>query len=428
MRVEENSEVDLLAQSADLRRRYEEFKARGLALDMTRGKPCAEQLDLSNDLLLSVSAPDIKAAGGVDTRNYGGIEGLSEARQLFAEYLDVEPEEVLVGGNSSLAMMYNTIAQAMWRGVPGGDAPWSALPKVKFLCPVPGYDRHFTICESLGIEMVNVALGDDGPDLAALERLLSTDASIKGMWCVPRYSNPTGATYSDAVVDALARMRAAAPDFRIFWDDAYAVHHLTDTPPRLASFLPACKAAGHPERPYVFASTSKITFPGGGIAALAASRTNIADQVKGLFAQTIGPDKINQLRHVRFLRDRAHIARHMQRHAAILKPKFDLVLAILERELGGLGIARWSKPLGGYFISLDTPPGCAARVVSLAAAAGGKLTQAGDTFPYGLDPEDSNLRIAPTLPSLAEIAPAMELFCICVQIAAIDQQLHRHVA
>jgi len=375
-------------------------------------------------LLSIVGAADSKAAGGIDTRNYGGLEGLAEARQLFAAYFEVDAEEVLVGGNSSLAMMYNTIAQAMWRGVPGGQAPWSAASPAKFLCPVPGYDRHFTICESLGIEMINVAMRADGPDVDTIARLVSGDAAIKGIWCVPRYSNPTGVTYSDAVVEALAGMPAAAPDFRIFWDDAYAVHHLTDSPQPLKNLLTACKGAGNPDRPYVFASTSKITFPGAGVAAMAASRANISDQLKGLFAQTIGPDKINQLRHVRFLRDMANIGEHMRRHAAILKPKFAVVLETLERELGGLGIAQWSTPRGGYFISLDTPPGCAARVVDLANAAGVKLTQAGATFPYGRDPEDRNLRIAPTLPGLEEIATAMELVCVCVQIAAIDQQLH----
>jgi len=423
VRVQDASEVDLLAQAEELRRRYDDFKARGLSLDMTRGKPCAPQLDLSNALFTNVSAAESKA-GGVDTRNYGGLEGLSEARQLFAAYFEVEPEEVLVGGNSSLAMMYNTISQAVWRGVPGGAAPWGK-GAARFVCPVPGYDRHFTICESLGIEMVTVPMNTAGPDLAAVERLVSKDPAVKGMWCVPRYSNPTGTTYSDEVVEALAAMPAAAPDFRVFWDDAYAVHHLTDSPPTLRNFLAACKTAGNPERPYIFASTSKITFPGAGVAAMAASRVNIADQLKGLFAQTIGPDKINQLRHVRFLRDMSTIAAHMRAHAAILRPKFDLVLETLERELGGLGVADWSNPEGGYFVSLDTPPGCAARVVELAAAAGVKLTNAGATFPYGRDPEDRNLRLAPTLPSLEEIAPAMELVCICVQIAAIDKQLHR---
>jgi aspartate/methionine/tyrosine aminotransferase len=425
VRVEEASEADLLAQAAELRRRYDDFKARGLSLDMTRGKPCPPQLDLSNALLTVVGAADSKAASGIDTRNYGGLEGLAEARQLFAAYFEVDAEEVLVGGNSSLAMMYNTIAQAMWRGVPGGQAPWSATPPAKFLCPVPGYDRHFTICESLGIEMINVAMRADGPDVDAIARLVSGDAAIKGIWCVPRYSNPTGVTYSDAVVEALAGMPTAATDFRVFWDDAYAVHHLTDSPQPLKNLLAACKAAGNPDRPYVFASTSKITFPGAGVAAMAASRANISDQLKGLFAQTIGPDKINQLRHVRFLRDMANIGEHMRRHAAILKPKFAVVLETLERELGGLGIAQWSTPHGGYFISLDTPPGCAARVVDLAGSAGVKLTQAGATYPYGRDPEDRNLRLAPTLPGLEEIATAMELVCVCVQIAAIDQQLHR---
>jgi DNA-binding transcriptional MocR family regulator len=406
-----------------LSRRYAEFRARGLSLDMTRGKPCPEQLDLSLGLLTCLGPGDYRAADGTDCRNYGVPEGLPEARRLFAEILEVDPREVIVGGNSSLALMHDAIVQALLCGVPGGEEPWHTAPGVKFLCPAPGYDRHFAICERFGIEMISVGMLADGPDMEAIEQIAGSDPAVKGIWCVPRYSNPTGVTFSAAVVEGLARMRTAAADFRIFWDDAYAAHHLSDNPDPLLNLLAVCKAAAVPDRALIFASTSKISFPGGGLAAVAASAANIDHIRRGLSVQTIGPDKLNQLRHVRFLENRAGIERHMRGHAAIIKPKFDAVLEILERELGASNAARWSRPKGGYFLSLDTLDGCASRVVKRAAEAGVKLTPAGATFPYGRDPRDRNIRIAPTLPPLDELRQATELLCICVLIESIERLL-----
>lgn len=414
---------ELRERAAQLARRYAEFEARGLSLDMTRGKPCPEQLDLSTGLLTCVGPGEHRAADGTDCRNYGVPDGLPEARRLFADLLEVEPDEVIVAGNSSLALMHDVIVRALLCGVPGGEGPWRALPAVKFLCPSPGYDRHFAICERFGIEMITVDMRADGPDMETVERLAGSDAAVKGIWCVPRYSNPTGVTFSDAVVEGLARMKTAASDFRIFWDDAYAVHHLTDIPDRLQNLLAACKAAGVPERPLVFASTSKITFPAGGLAAVAGSAANIENVRRGLFVQTIGPDKLNQLRHVRFLENRAGVERHMRRHAAILRPKFDAVLAILDRELGGTNAARWSRPNGGYFLSFDTQDGLAGAVVARAARAGVKLTPAGATFPYGRDPRNRNIRLAPTLPPLDELRQATELFCVCVLLESVERLL-----
>lgn len=401
-----------------LRAEYESFRARGLALDMTRGKPCNEQLDLSLGLL-DVLGREYKAADGTDCRNYGVVEGLPEARALFAELLDVQPGEVVVGGNSSLAMMHDVIVQALLKGTTGGPA-WHGQ-KPKFLCPSPGYDRHFAICERYGIDMIPVAMNADGPDMDEVERLVASDASVKGMWCVPRYSNPGGVVYAKAVVERLAAMKTAAPDFRILWDNAYAVHHLVDAPPPLANLLPACAAAGNPDRAIVFTSTSKITFAGAGIAALASSAANVRNIVAGLSIQTIGHDKLNQLRHVRFFKDAAGIAAHMTKHAAILKPKFDAVTAILAERLGGKGVATWSDPKGGYFVSLDTPDGCAAKVVRMADEAGVKLTKAGATYPYGKDPRDRNIRLAPSFPPLAQVRQAMELVAISVEIAALER-------
>jgi DNA-binding transcriptional MocR family regulator len=398
-----------------LRARYDAIAARHLALDMTRGKPCPAQLDLSLGML---EVRDYRAADGADCRNYGVLEGLPEARRWFAELLDVEPAEVIVGGNSSLALMHDAIVQALLVGPPDAP-PWQRQAPIAFLCPSPGYDRHFAICERFGIRMIPIAMGPEGPDMDEVERQVA-DASVKGIWCVPRYSNPTGVTYADAVVQRLARMETGARDFRIFWDNAYAVHHLVPRPKPLKNILAACREAGHPDRPLIFTSTSKISFAGGGLAALAASPTNVRHIVAGLSIQTIGHDKLNQLRHVRFFRDAAGVAAHMQKHAAILKPKFDAVLEVLDRELVGAGAA-WSRPEGGYFISLDTPPGCARRVVAMANAAGVKLTAAGATFPYGEDPRDANLRLAPSLPGLDEIRQAMELVAVCVQLAAIER-------
>jgi DNA-binding transcriptional MocR family regulator len=397
-----------------LQKRYDEIKARKLSLDMTRGKPCAEQLDLSLGLLDCLGS-DYRAADGTDCRNYGGIDGLPEAKKLFAPFLDVSPNEIIVAGNSSLALMHDAVAMALLLGVPGGARPWKD-GAVKFLCPSPGYDRHFAVCQHLGIEMITVGMSSSGPDMEEVERLAGADHGIRGIWCVPRYSNPTGVVFSDEVVERLARMKAA-PDFRIFWDNAYAVHHLVDSPPALKNLLAACKSSGNAERVLIFGSTSKVSFAGAGVAMVAGSEQNIAYLKQAMSFQTIGPDKLNQLRHVRFFGDMKNIEAHMAKHAAILRPKFEAVSAILERELGGSGLAQWSRPQGGYFISIDTADGCAKTVVAMAAEAGVKLTAAGATFPYGKDARDRNIRIAPSMPALEEIKQAMELVAICIQLA-----------
>ncbi|KYF54928.1 aminotransferase [Sorangium cellulosum] len=408
----------LASLTKELEARYDAFVARGLKLDMTRGKPSSAQLDLANGMLALPGANDLVASDGSDTRNYGGLDGLPEMKALFAEMLEVPAAQVIVGGNSSLTMMHDAVVRALVHGVPDGSGAWAKQPKVKFLCPSPGYDRHFAICEHHGIEMIAVDLNDAGPDMAQVERLVAEDASIKGMWCVPKYSNPTGTTYAPEVVRRLASMKTAAADFRLFWDNAYAVHDLHAEGDRLADIVSACQAAGNPNRPLVFASTSKISFAGSGIAAMASSPANVADAKKHLGIQTIGPDKVNQLRHVRFFKDYKGLLGHMQRHAELLRPKFEAVTSIFEQELGGKGIATWTSPRGGYFISLDTPDGCAKEVVRLADKAGVKLTGAGATYPYGRDPRDRNIRIAPSMPPLDQIRVAMEVVAVCVQLAS----------
>ena len=410
----------LKASADELERRYAAFREKRLALDMTRGKPCAEQLDLANGLLTILGPKDFFAADSTDCRNYGGLDGLPESKALFAAFMEVAPKEILLGDNSSLSLMHDTVARALSHGVPGGDGPWGRAP-VKFLCPVPGYDRHFAICEHFGIEMVNVELLDDGPDMDRVETLVATDRSVKGIWIVPKYANPTGAICSPRVVERLATMKPAAPDFRIMWDNAYAHHHLTDSPPALANLLEACKAAGHPERVLLFGSTSKVSFAGAGIAVMAGSEKNIAWMKVHRSRSTIGPDKLNELRHVRFFRGMEGVRAHMKRHAEILKPKFELVGKVLGRELAGTGIATFTTPLGGYFVSLDTLDGCARAVVKMAADVGVKLTEAGATFPYGKDPRDRNIRIAPSLPKLAEIEVAMEVVGVCIKRASLQK-------
>ncbi|WP_371364649.1 Putative aminotransferase [Sporomusa rhizae] len=421
--LEKMNNTQLQQYLSSLSHSYEEVQAQKLKLDMSRGKPCPEQLDLSAGLMNCLSGADYKAANGTDCRNYGGLDGIPETKELLAWFLEVRPEEVIVGGNSSLTMMYDLIAKAMLHKIPGSQAPWSKLPQVKFLCPSPGYDRHFAICENLGIEMITINYQSDGPDMDEVEKLVATDPAIKGIWCVPKYSNPTGITYSDAVVKRLAAMPTKATDFRIFWDNAYTVHHLTDTRAPLLNILEACRQAGNPDRVFEFTSTSKISFPGAGIAMLASSEANVNWLKKQINIQTIGPDKLNQLRHVRFFKDQAGIENHMRKHAAILKPKFDLVLEILESKLGDKNLASWSKPQGGYFISLDTLPGCAQKVVAKAAAAGVMLTPAGATFPYGKDPEDKNIRISPSFPPLSELQQAMELLTLCIELVSAEQEL-----
>lgn len=408
---------------ADLMKRYAAICDRKLSLDITRGKPSPEQLDLSNGLFENVAADNFRSSENTDCRNYGGLDGLPQARKLFADYMDVTPEEIIIGGNSSLNLMYDTFLRAMLHGVGNDAPPWCRQAALKFICPSPGYDRHFSICEHLGIEMIPVAMTDDGPDMDAVEALVAQDAAIKGIWCVPLYSNPTGIVYSDDTVERLARMATRATDFRIFWDNAYAVHYFGERPDRVRSILDACKTAGNPDRPFLFGSTSKLTFPGAGLAMIAGSSANMAWVRTHLFFQTIGPDKINQLRHVRFFGDLASIHDHMEKHAAIVRPRFQAVQEILTRELKGKGIASWTRPRGGYFVSFDAPDGCARAVIQMADEAGVKLTPAGSTFPLKKDPRDNNIRIAPTFASVDDVRTAVEVLAICTQVVAIDQLL-----
>ncbi|WP_186578994.1 aminotransferase class I/II-fold pyridoxal phosphate-dependent enzyme [Aquibacillus kalidii] len=411
---------------SDLEKKYSDVKKQNLSLDMSRGKPSPEQLDLSMELLDLVKSEDtLVVKEAIDVRNYGSVDGLIETKQLFAEMLDVAPKQIIIGGNSSLSLMHDTVARALLLGVVDSKTPWSKLPNVKFLCPSPGYDRHFSICEALGIEMITVEMLEDGPDMDKVEELVKNDENIKGIWCVPKYSNPEGITYSDEVVTRLAQMETKATDFRIFWDDAYTVHHLTDQPDQLKNLLDACVGANNPNRAFIFASTSKVTFPGSGISAIASSEENINLIRKQLSTQTIGPDKLNQLRHVRFLKDLKTINQHMQKHAAIIKPKFDMVLNVLETELASYNIATWNEPNGGYFISLNTLDGCATEVVKLASEAGVKLTPAGATYPYGKDPKDRNIRIAPTFPTLTELKTAIEVLCLCIKLVSVKKQLDK---
>jgi aspartate/methionine/tyrosine aminotransferase len=405
----------------DLFDRYNEIKSRGIALDITRGKPCPEQLDLSIEMLDIINSRNYLTADAVDCRNYGGLDGIPEIKELFAQYLEVTPEEIIIGGNSSLNMMHDTFMRAMIKGITEDSPPWAKLPKVKFLCPSPGYDRHFFLCDHLDIEMITVRMNDTGPDMDQVEELAANDETVKGIWCVPRYSNPTGVVYSDEVVERLAAMKTKAKDFRIFWDNAYAVHHLDDNPARLKNILATCKQAGNPERVFIFGSTSKITFAGSGVAMMAGSEKSMAMTKKQMAFQTIGPDKLNQLRHVTFFKNVAGIEGHMKKHAAILKPKFEAVQNALDKELAGKNIAEWSRPRGGYFVSIDTMEGCAAAVVQMAAEAGVKLTPAGSTFPYLRDPLDRNIRIAPSFPPLEEIETAIQLVAICIQLVSIEK-------
>ncbi|TDQ37726.1 aminotransferase class I/II-fold pyridoxal phosphate-dependent enzyme [Aureibacillus halotolerans] len=405
-----------------LQHTYATYKQENLKLDMSRGKPSPEQLDLSNAMLDYPSSKDAMVTeSGVDIRNYGGLDGLPEMKKLFADLLSVTTDEVIVGGNSSLTLMHDTIARALLHGVRGSNAPWGQQ-KVKFICPTPGYDRHFSICEHFGIEMIPVDMTDDGPDMAAVESLVAEDETIKGIWCVPKYSNPTGSVFSDEVIERLAKMETKAPDFRILWDNAYIVHYLTDRPATFNNIFTACEANGHSDRIFAFVSTSKISFAGAGIAALAASKENIDAIKKHLAMQTIGPDKINQVRHLHFFKDAEGVVQHMQKHADILKPKFDKVFEVFEEQLGGKDLATWSAPDGGYFISVDTLNDCAKEVVRLAKEAGVVLTNAGATFPYGKDPLDRNIRIAPSFPTVEELDKAMRVFCTCVELVSLQKQ------
>lgn len=404
--------------------RYKEYKGKDLRLDMSRGKPSAEQLDISMGMMDVLSGDaDLTCEDGTDCRNYGVLTGIKEAKELLGDMMEVAPENIIIYGNSSLNVMFDTVARSMTHGVMG-STPWCKLDKVKFLCPVPGYDRHFGITEYFGIEMINVPMTAEGPDMDMVEELAAADDSIKGIWCVPKYSNPQGVSYSDETVRRFARLKPAAPDFRIYWDNAYGIHHLYDhDQDHLIEILAECKRAGNPDLVYKFSSTSKISFPGSGIAAIATSLNNLEDITKQLQFQTIGHDKVNQLRHVRYFKDIHGMVEHMRRHADIMRPKFEAVITILERELGGLGIGSWLAPKGGYFISFDSLDGCARDIVARCKKAGLVMTGAGATYPYGRDPHDNNIRIAPSYPPLGDLIQAMELFALCVKIVSIDKIL-----
>jgi DNA-binding transcriptional MocR family regulator len=403
----------------DLAKKYQEFKAKNLNLDMSRGKPCKEQLDLSLPMLdILNSDSNLKSANGIECRNYGNLAGLPELRNLFAKILEVEPEEVFIGGNSSLSLMFDTICYFVTHG-DGQNAPWSQQ-NAKFLCPVPGYDRHFGILSHFGIEPILVPMLKTGPDMNMVENLIEHDEKIKGIWCVPKYSNPQGITYSDETVCRFANLRPKARDFKIFWDNAYAVHDFSEKPDILLNLMEECKKAKTQDVPILFCSTSKITFPGAGVAALAASKNNLKMLNKNYEYKTICGDKLNQLRHCLFLKNYEGVLSHMKKHAQILRPKFDTVLGILNKEFKNHEIISWSEPQGGYFISVDVPKGCAKRVVELCKNAGVILTPAGATFPNSVDPDDKNIRIAPTFPPIDELKTAVELFCLCAKLAVLS--------
>ena len=420
----EMSREELLNEQSVLEAKFKEIKEKGLKLDMSRGKPSKDQLDLANGMMdVLSSTADMKCEAGVDCRNYGIMDGIPEARRLLADMSEVPEKNILIYGNSSLNVMFDTVARAMSMGV-CGNTPWAQQGQIKFLCPVPGYDRHFGITQFFGIEMINVPLLPTGPDMDMVEELVSKDPQIKGIWCVPKYSNPTGVSYSDETVRRFAHLKPAAPDFRIFWDNAYSIHHLYDDDQDvILELLSECEKAGTEDMVYKFISTSKVSFPGSGIAAMAASEANLADARKAMFYQTIGHDKLNQLRHVRFFKDMDGVREHMRKHAEILRPKFEAVLEILDRELGGLEIGTWSRPKGGYFISFDSLEGCAKNIVAKAKEAGVVMTGAGATFPYGKDPEDRNIRIAPSFPTLDELKMAAEIFVLSVKLVSIEKQL-----
>ena len=420
----EMTREELLALRKELKAQYREMQSKDLRLDMSRGKPSVEQLDLSMGMMDVLSSDDdLTCEDGTDCRNYGGLTGIDEAKELLGDMMEVNPNNIIIYGNSSLNVMYDTVSRSMTHGVMG-NTPWCKLDKVKFLCPVPGYDRHFAITEYFGIDMINVPMSEDGPDMDMVEELVASDDTIKGIWCVPKYSNPQGYSYSDETVRRFARLKPAAPDFRIYWDNAYGVHHLYDhDQDHLIEILAECKRAGNPDLVYKFASTSKISFPGSGIAAIAASRNNLEDIERQLKNQTIGHDKVNQLRHVRFFKDIHGMVEHMRKHADIIRPKFEAVEEILERELGGLEIGTWTKPKGGYFISFDSLEGCAKDIVARCKKAGVVMTGAGATYPYGKDPHDSNIRIAPSYPTAEELKIATEIFVLSVKLVSIDKIL-----
>ena len=421
----EMTKEELLAEQKALNEEYQKYLAMNLHLDMSRGKPCKEQLDLSMGMMdVLNSQQDLRSEDGTDCRNYGCLDGIPEAKELMGDMMENHPDNIIIYGNSSLNVMFDTVSRAMTHGIMG-NTPWCKLDKVKFLCPVPGYDRHFAITEYFGIEMIPVPMTENGPDMDMVESLVSSDESIKGIWCVPKYSNPGGVSYSDETVRRFAKLEPAAKDFRIFWDNAYGIHHLyEDKQDYLIEILAECKKEGHPDMVYKFASTSKISFPGSGIASLATSLNNLEDIKKQLKNQTIGHDKVNQLRHVRFFKDIHGMTEHMKKHADIIRPKFEMVEQVLEEGLGGLGVGTWTKPRGGYFISFDSLEGCAKEIVSRCKKAGVVMTGAGATWPYGKDPKDSNIRIAPTLPPVSELNTAAKLFVLCVKIVSVEKYLN----
>jgi aspartate/methionine/tyrosine aminotransferase len=416
------SAAELSALLDELNRDFSGYVEKGKKLNMMRGVPSNEQLALCNEMLTCLSAQDYTAVNGADCRNYGGLDGIPEMKKIFADLLDVTPDEVIVGGNSSLSFMFENVAVNMSHGVRDKE-PWQTQGKVKFLCPSPGYDRHFTICDYFHIEMIPIAMGSGGPDMDAIEKAVSSDPMIKGIWCVPKYSNPTGIVYSDETVRRFSRLKPAADDFRIYWDNAYAFHNLDSITAKIPNIIRLCEEAGNPNLAYVFASFSKVSFAGASVACIASSKSNCEFIKQRLFVQTIGPDKINQLRHARFFKDASGVMAHMEKHAAILKPKFKLVSDTLHRELDGLNIAEWTDPTGGYFVSFDALQGCAKKIVTLCAKAGVSLSPAGATYPYGKDPQDKNIRIAPTFPSLGELGEALEIFCAAVKIASAEKYL-----
>lgn len=418
------SKEELLELHDSLSKEFEAIKEKGLKLDMSRGKPSQAQLDLSMGMMdVLTSDMNLFCAEGVDCRNYGVIDGIKEAKQLFADMMEVPKDNIIIFGNSSLNVMYDTVARAMTHGIMG-STPWAKLDKVKFLCPVPGYDRHFAITEFFGIEMIPVPMTQDGPDMDIVEQYVENDPAVKGIWCVPKYSNPQGITYSDETVHRFARLNPAAEDFRIFWDNAYGIHHLyEDKQDYLVEIFMECKREGHPDMVYKFGSTSKISFPGSGIAAIAGSDANMADIRKMMSVQTIGHDKLNQLRHVKYFKNIHGMVTHMKKHAEILRPKFEIVLNGLEEELSGLEIGSWVKPRGGYFVSFDSMEGCAKAIVAKAKEAGLIMTPAGATFPYGKDPKDTNIRIAPSFPTPEELSVAIKVFVLSVKLVSVEKLL-----
>ncbi len=422
----ELGEEELLALKEELNKQYEEAKAKGLKLDMSRGKPSSSQLDMERDFLEVIrSDSNLKTESGTDCRNYGLLDGIPEAKKLMADMIGVGQDNIIVFGNSSLNIMYDTVARSMLFGV-NGSTPWCKLDKVKFLCPVPGYDRHFAITELFGIEMINIPMTEEGPDMELVEKYVNGDPAVKGIWCVPKYSNPQGYTYSDETVRRFASLKPAAEDFRVYWDNAYAIHDLyEDKSDQLLEILGECEKAGNPDMVYEFVSTSKVTFPGSGISALASSKANLDSIKSTMTIQTIGPDKLNQLRHVIYFKDINGMKAHMMKHAAIMRPKFEAIEEVLEKELGGLGIGSWTKPNGGYFISFEALEGCAKAIVQKCKDAGVVLTGAGATYPYKKDPKDSNIRIAPTFPSEEELSTATDLFVLCVKLVSVEKILQK---